>query len=100
VARKEPTRAVEPLRHSIAVASQAKDAPQWRAARSQSTLGLALAQLGEHREAQELLIGSYRVLLRELGADDALTRTAHQRALDYLRARGLGHEASQLLAVN
>jgi serine/threonine protein kinase/Tfp pilus assembly protein PilF len=100
VARKEPAQAVEPLRHSIAVASQAKDAPQWRAARSQSTLGLALAQLGHTQEAEELLIGSHRVLATELGADDALTRTAHQRALDFLRAHGRSHEAAQLLAVN
>ena len=92
--------AVEPLRHSVAVASQAKDAPQWRAARSQNTLGVALAALGQYPEAEELLIGSYRVLFRELGADDALTRTAHQRALDFLRARGRSHEAPQLLAVN
>ena len=100
VERKDAAHAVEPLRHSIAVASQAKDAPQWRAARSQSTLGVALAQLGQHQEAEELLLGSYRVLLKELGADDALTRSAHQRALDFLRARGRGHEAAQLLAVN
>ncbi|HSC05709.1 MAG TPA: serine/threonine-protein kinase [Steroidobacteraceae bacterium] len=100
VARKDAMHAVEPLRHSVAVASQAKDAPQWRAARSQSTLGVALAALGQHSEAEELLIGSYRVLFRELGADDALTRTAHQRALDFLRARGRSDEAAQLLAVN
>jgi hypothetical protein len=40
------------------------------------------------------------VLATELGADDALTRTAHQRALDFLRAHGRSHEAAQLLAVN
>jgi tetratricopeptide (TPR) repeat protein len=100
VARKDAVHAVEPLRHSVAVASQAKDAPQWRAARSQNTLGVALAALGQYPEAEELLIGSYRVLFRELGADDALTRTAHQRALDFLRARGRSHEAVQLLVVN
>ena len=100
VARKEPAQAVEPLRHAIAVATQAKDAPQWRAARSQSTLGVALAQLGQDHEAEELLIASHRVLAKELGTDDALTRTAHQRALDFLRAHGRSHEAAHLLAVN
>ena len=100
VTRKDAELAIEPLRHSIAVTTQAKDAPQWRAARSQSTLGVAFAQLGHHEEAEELLIGSHRVLLKELGAEDALTRSARQRVVDFLRARGRGHEAAQLLAVN
>jgi serine/threonine-protein kinase len=100
LARQDPVHAIEPLRHSIAISSQTKDAPQWRAARSQSTLGAALAQLGQYEEAEQLLIDSHRVLFRELGADDPLTRTARQRALDFLRARGRGHEAAQLLAVN
>jgi serine/threonine protein kinase/Tfp pilus assembly protein PilF len=100
LARNQAAQAVEPLRHSIAVATQAKDAPQWRAARSQSALGVALAQLGQHEEAEQLLLGSYRVLARELGAEDGLTRTARQRALDFLRARGRGDDAAHLLAVN
>ncbi len=100
LARGDPQGAIAPLRHAIAVCTQANGAGSWRTARSQSTLGAALARLGEFDEAEQLLVNSHRILLAELGAGHALTLTARQRTLDFLRVQGRDGDAARLLAPN
>jgi serine/threonine protein kinase/Flp pilus assembly protein TadD len=100
LARGDAQGAIGPLRHAIAVNTTAYGATSWRTARSQSTLGAALARAGEFDEAEDLLVGSHRILLKELGAEDPLTRAAHERVVDFLGARGRDGDADRLLAPN
>ena len=100
LARGDARGAVPPLRHAISVNTNAYGATTWRTARSQSTLGAALSRLGQFDEAEQLLVDSHRVLLKELGATDPLTRTARERVTDFLHARGRDRDAARLLALN
>jgi len=100
LARGDARGAVAPLRHAITVNTNTYGETSWRTARSQSTLGVALAQLGQFDDAEILLVDSHRVLRRELGAKDPLTRLAHDRITAFLHARGRDSDAARLLALN
>ncbi len=64
------------------------NAPAWLAARSQSLLGEAKAELGKPQEAERYLTESYRILLAQRGKDDEDTRQAYQRLEHFYAARG------------
>ncbi len=100
LARGDARSAVPPLRHAITVNTNEYGAASWRTARSQSILGAALARLGQFDEAERLLVDSHRVLFKELGATDPLTRTARERVTDFLHSRGRERDAARLLAPN
>lgn len=71
------------------------DAPPWRVARSKSALGEAIYLQGRAREAEELLVSSFREL-SSLEADSDSKRSARERVDRFFRQRG-EHEKLALL---
>jgi serine/threonine protein kinase/Tfp pilus assembly protein PilF len=90
--------ALAPLRHALDLCLRIYGAGSWRTARSQSSLGEALALTGSASQAEPLLLESYRTLRTQLGDNDELTQLARKRALNFLNAHGRAAHAERLLS--
>jgi eukaryotic-like serine/threonine-protein kinase len=72
-------------------------APAWRAARSASALGQALHGQGRSDEAEHYLVGSYRELNGDPGADEETKRVARERVSKFYTSTGQRQKLNTLL---
>ena len=73
------------------------EGPQWRAARSASGLGEALYLQGRAREAESLLVSSYRTLTMDKNADESARVAARERVVRFYTDRGQGGKLRALI---
>ena len=90
--------ALAPLRHALDLCLRTYGTNSWRTARSQSSLGEALALTGSSAQAEPLLLDGYRTLQSQLGDNDELTRLARKRALNFLQVHDRAADAARLLS--
>ena len=87
------------LRENMARWTRA-EAPAWRAARSESALGVALLQLKKPQDAKQALNNAYKVLsTRESGADPDTIAMAKKRLDQFHRCASDHHELDCQLTI-
>jgi serine/threonine-protein kinase len=85
-------RSAEPLLREAVEIRRRERAGHWRTAEAESALGACLAALGRYGEAEPLLVGSYPVLLAELGAGEPRVESARRRVIELYDAWGRPQE--------
>ena len=76
------------LRQTLATLRQSKDEGAWEIANVESLLGACSVGRGDYREAESLLIESYRILDKIRGPETTYTRKALERIVDLYQRWG------------
>jgi tetratricopeptide (TPR) repeat protein len=72
------------------------DAPAWRVARSKNALGEVLYRQGRIGEAEQALVGTFRELMADQGADMDAKERARERVARFYTQRGQAAKFAQL----